>query len=331
MGKPTKEQLKIMGIVRNIRKNVMNKNWGCMCDGCTDKAINSHLLQRHGVLDNIMEDNHVVEMRPKDIFKWNENNAPMTFKKVGLNDAISYPLFCNHHDTELFIEIESTNPDVNDYLSQLLFTYRCVSAEIRKKEIEIEVNKRQLNAESLNFDSSLLKDIIKGLECGINDLKSYSDMLLDEIKSPKHNFVFHVVKLPFIPIYASATFSFETNCRKLISESEIWDGAFIHIIPREADSYIILGTHKSHMNDELDKFISKFSCVNKDSIGILLTDMFSQRIENFGMSISLYQSLNQENINKFFEFQKQSMFEYNMLLEPGFNLFECEYWDALFN
>lgn len=27
MGKLTKEQLKTMGIVRNIRKNVMNKNW----------------------------------------------------------------------------------------------------------------------------------------------------------------------------------------------------------------------------------------------------------------------------------------------------------------
>ena len=108
-------------------------------------------------------------------------------------------------------------------------------------------------------------------------------------------------------------------------------GAFMHIIPRIADTYIILGTHKSHMNDELDKFISKFSCANKDSIGILLTDMFSQRIENFGMSISLYKSLKQEKINMFFEFQRQSMFEYNMLLEPGFNLFEGEYWDALFN
>ena len=87
MGKPTKEQLKTMGIVRNIRKNVMNKNWGCMCDGCTDKAINSHLLQRHGVLDNIMEDNHMVEMRPKDIFKWNENKIYFgeweNFKKKG--------------------------------------------------------------------------------------------------------------------------------------------------------------------------------------------------------------------------------------------------------
>lgn len=154
MGKSTKEQLKTMGIVRSIRRNVMNKKWGCMCEGCSDIAINSHLLQRHGVLDNIMEDNHMVEMRPKDIFKWNENDAPMTFKKVGLNDAISYPLFCNHHDTELFLEIESTNPDVNAYHSQLLFTYRCVCAEIRKKEIEIEFNKRQLNAESLNFDSS---------------------------------------------------------------------------------------------------------------------------------------------------------------------------------
>lgn len=154
-------------------------------------------------------------------------------------------------------------------------------------------------------------------------------MLLDEIKTPKHNFVFQVIKLPFIPIYASATFSFETNSEKIMSDTKIWDGAFMHIIPCEADTCIILGTHKSHMNDELDKFISKFSCVNKDSIGILLTDMFSQRIENFGMSISLFDSLNEGNINRFFEFQKQSMLVYDMALEPDFNLFEGEYWDNL--
>lgn len=70
------------------------------------KTINSHLLQRHGVLDNIIEDGHMYELRVRDIFKWSKDVPPVVFKKVGLNDAISYPLFCNHHDTELFLDIE---------------------------------------------------------------------------------------------------------------------------------------------------------------------------------------------------------------------------------
>lgn len=331
MAKPTKEQLKAMTILRNIRKNVINKKWECMTEGCTESAINSHLLQRHGILDNILEDHHMVEMRPIDIFKWNKDASPMTFKKVGLNEAISYPLFCNHHDTELFLDIENDNPNVTDYHSQLLFSYRCVCAEIRKKEIEIEFDKRQVNMQTLNFDSFPLNEAIKGLKRGVQDLESYKKLLLTELDSPKDNFCFNVIQLPFIPIYASACFSFEIDESKLVASTLPWDGAFIHILPRKHDTCVIIGAHQEHMNKELGKFIESFNYTDKLSVGILFTNLFSQRIENFGMSITLYNSLSQENINKFFDFQKKSIMEYNMLLEPGFNLFEGEYWDELFS
>lgn len=331
MAKTTKERLKTITILRNIRRHVINKKWECMVEGCTESAINSHLLQRHGILDNILEDNHMVEMRPMDIFKWNKDASPMTFKKVGLNEAISYPLFCNHHDTELFLDIENDNPNITDYRSQLLFSYRCVCAEIRKKEIEIEFDKRQINMKTLNFDRFPLEEAIEGLKIGIHDLKSYQNLLLNELDNPHDNFLFHAIQLPFIPLYASACFSFETDVSKLMSTAQTWDGAFIHILPRKHDTYVIVGAHQEHMNQDLSKFIEGFNQVDSSSVGVIFTNLFSQRIENFGMSITLFNSLAQENIDKFFEFQKRSMLEYNMLLEPGFNLFEGEYWDGLFN
>lgn len=106
MEKVDKEHIEKMRILQIIRKNALNMNWKCMVDGCPEKTINSHLLQRHGVLDNIIEDGHMYELRVRDIFKWSKDVPPVVFKKVGLNDAISYPLFCNHHDTELFLDIE---------------------------------------------------------------------------------------------------------------------------------------------------------------------------------------------------------------------------------
>ena len=40
------------------------------------------------------------------------------------------------------------------------------------------------------------------------------------------------------------------------------------------------------------------------------------------MSEKLYQSMDEENIERFYEFQRKSIENYNMALEPGFNLFE---------
>lgn len=329
MAKVDKEQIEKMKILQNIRKHTLDMNWQCMVDGCPENAINSHLLQRHGVLDNIIENGHMYELRIRDIFKWSKDVPPVVFKKVGLNDAISYPLFCNHHDTELFLDIEKNDPDVDDYHSQLLFTYRSVCAEIRKKEIEIEVNQRQLRSCILNQDSFYLKECISGLEIGIKDLKFYEEQLLDEICSPSNLFAFEVAHFPFIPIYASASFSFETDEDKIESQDSVWDSAFIHILPRKSDLCIIIGYHKEHVNDRLRAFIGKWIHADKDALGLLLTDLFSQRIEGFGMSENLYQSLAEENIERFYEFQKKSMEDYNMALEPGFNLFEGEYWEEL--
>lgn len=49
MEKVDKEHIEKMRILQIIRKNALNMNWKCMVDGCPEKTINSHLLQRHGV------------------------------------------------------------------------------------------------------------------------------------------------------------------------------------------------------------------------------------------------------------------------------------------
>lgn len=38
-------------ILQNINKNVNNKNWECLHPNCENNAINSHLLQKNGILN----------------------------------------------------------------------------------------------------------------------------------------------------------------------------------------------------------------------------------------------------------------------------------------
>jgi hypothetical protein len=66
MSKVDKERLKIMS---NISKNVQNKEWNCLFKGCQDNAINSHLLQRNGILNNLIEDGHLIEIKANDFFE----------------------------------------------------------------------------------------------------------------------------------------------------------------------------------------------------------------------------------------------------------------------
>ena len=124
-------------ILAAIQKNMDKKSWPCIYGGCDQHAINSHLLQRHGVLDRVVENGHLYEVKRCDYYKWNRN-PPIEFKMVGLNRAISLPLFCHEHDSRLFRSIEQDEIDCSDYRMQLLLSYRTVCAEIRKKEMNIE-------------------------------------------------------------------------------------------------------------------------------------------------------------------------------------------------
>lgn len=55
-----KQKLKAM---KAIFENSHNKSWECIECGCNKSAINSHLLQRHGILSNIVENGHLAEVK----------------------------------------------------------------------------------------------------------------------------------------------------------------------------------------------------------------------------------------------------------------------------
>ena len=101
----------VQNVVNGIFKNVRNKQYDCMVKGCNHKAINSHILMRNGILNYVAEKGKVVELRASAIEAIRKDERNFSFKKVGVSQALSLPLFCNCHDTTLFEEIEKQPVD----------------------------------------------------------------------------------------------------------------------------------------------------------------------------------------------------------------------------
>lgn len=310
----------------NAQKKFAKVKWPCMCPKCADKAINSHLLQRHGILSHVTVDNHLYEITREDAFKWHDN-YPVRFKKVGLNNAISYPLFCDKHDTEIFLPIESGTIDFDDYRSQLLFSYRAVCAEIRKKEVNIlETKENMTNIEEMSLAG---ETILVGGDKGIKDLNYYKYLLEDELKTNKGKFTFFHYSYPVLDIYSSATMSYEifdSKSERQVEEAlkkKVWDALFIHIIPQLSSTEIIIGYHNNHTSRDMEDYVKLWNGLGRDAIGYKLTDLFAAHVEDWGLSPRLFEKIPEERFRKFFELQtKYSTVVAEQKTNVGYNLFE---------
>lgn len=126
-------------LIEKIKKEIyIKEKWSCMFPNCKHHAINSHILQRHGILDNIAENGHFYQLYPLSAFDVKRTGKYVDFKKIGLNNGFSWPLFCKEHDSKLFEDIErKSNIDICDYKVQLLFTYRTLCSELRKLQMQL--------------------------------------------------------------------------------------------------------------------------------------------------------------------------------------------------
>ncbi|SFP02226.1 hypothetical protein [Prevotella sp. tf2-5] len=319
-----KQQMKTL---QGITKNVHTMRHHCQVDGCEEAAINSHLLQRNGILNNIAENNHLIEARPTDFFKWNAIDCPIEFRQVGINQAISLSVFCDKHDTELFKKIEQGNLDFGDYETQLLLSYRVVCAEIVKKEQNIEITKRIQRANTLNFPAEMLNTELKGYQLGLRDLNEYRKLIESELNAPTSKFHFRRYSYSKIAVAASATFSYEVDAGtsrgiEKSFEGKVWDTGFIHVIPTGTSLEIVVGYHEDHTNDYLVRYIDSWANLDDVALKMQLTDLFAARIEGWVMSPSLFKSLSNGAKDKFMRYFSDNAANYNMLQRPDFSLFD---------
>lgn len=319
-----------LAVIRNIFDHAYKKSWECVECGCSNPAINSHLLQRHGILDNITENDHAYEVRPGDMMKWDDKIPPLfLFKLVGIQQAISLKVFCSEHDNGLFYDIEHGEVDFDDYRVQLLFSYRSLCAEIRKKEINKEINKRMRSSSALDVEGAedILDQQDKGYDLSLRDLSTYRDEMKSELVHPTGLFTFKHYSYPSLGIYASSSFSYDEDGSTALGiqksqEGEVWDCCFIQILPLENSTEIIVGYSNNHTNNYLAGYTDSWGNLDNNALGVKLTDLFAGHIEGWGLAPSLYHKLKVANKLKYCDYMREHASDYQIMQNVGFNLFE---------
>lgn len=312
--------------IAKIQKEILSpSNWTCLCPNCNNVTINSHLLQRHGILDNLAENGHMIELKPKSFYDPTCTDGTFKFHKIGINNAISWPIFCNHHDTVLFKEIESRKAiDCRDYRTQLLFSYRAVCAEIRKKQMGIRLHSQVIERIAIN---SLMKHnlrvSIEGLSKGIEDFSEYKTQLEKELQQPSYKFIFKHFSYPKLSIYASAAFGYiqYDNYRDKVLSKRPWENVFLHIIPQSNSTEIIIGYYSEYVNQDIIQMSSNWSNLDYNSMGQKITDILVNHVEDWGLSPSLYKGIPEYKKQLFLKTFQQNILYHESSLKADFNLF----------
>lgn len=265
----------------------------CFYPGCQNESINSHVLQKKGILDQISVDSQLWTFE-KDVFKENE----FAFKRTGLKKAFSFNGFCNTHDTELFQEIENSEIDFTNYVHNLLLTLRTVYDEIYKKMVYANTRDCLLKNNTNLFDKDQLLEESINAKLAVNDLHQLADKIFYDLNNNSQQFVFQNRKISQIGLCLSSFFTYETQ--EEIEEMEQEKGCklerytelFITIFPYKNDNQLVMAYEKideDRVKDYVDEFflnddlelcyrkitnLTIFNCQNK----VFSEEFFNEKI-----------------------------------------------------
>lgn len=308
-------------ILAGIKKNVKKKRWSCILSDCSEKAINSHIYQQKGVLDTIAYKGHLCETKPIDIFRWEKKKVHeiLKIKKTGISKAISYPVFCTHHDITIFSEIETHPINLEKHKNQLLFFLRTIYSVKRKTQIVLEEERRlskssilnglyfiphdkQKLIESINIKNDLIKthDIeIKRIE---NDLSQKQGSFL--IKK----FEYELIKVCSISTMLSP-----------ISKNYI----YTNIFPYQDKTIVLIGTYSKNTDGWTKKYIESWNNLDKTNFEIRLTTYLSLNSENWCLSPQIVKKIRHRDLKKFYALNSRTItntmsLKSNLLLDLDF-------------
>lgn len=229
---------------------------------------------------------------------------------MGLNNAMSYPLFCGFHDNSIFKSIESDSIDFSNLKTQQLFSYRSLLAELYKKRVSIEGTKRILKANTLSLSMetrSELSEFVKGLELGEQDLLSFNVFLNEDIKNESiknYNFITH--KYDLLKVCASAIFSpldLKNNSYKdLLNQESPLNSLFINIIPHKDSLYIILGFKRDCDDKWINNYLKSWNNLKKNELELKISDLIMTKIETWAISPSIFNKIPKEIMCKMKEY-----------------------------
>jgi hypothetical protein len=317
---------KQLAIIEKYRLQSLNRNRKCFESECDLNAVESHLLQKNGIISRIAEEGHVYE----STYYTFALPYHLKFQRRGVNKVFAFKGFCQGHDNELFSPIEKEDFNLHDYTHSLLFAYRTLVNEIRKKEVIIEYYSNLKSDLSNPIPTYLLDESIEGLKMGINDSSPVLKSLNEHIKdSSKTDFIFHTYELPRIDLCVCGVYSFETSreINKMRYERDLkffapLTDVFLICLPFDTKSILSIGFLKGY-NSKCDEFYNTlFSSKSNSALLQFLSNTLLLQCENWIISKKFYYDHIRNREDKILKILNWSTKNMNERTDIKFSLFK---------
>ena len=307
--KPQAEINKITSEFYNNSKFTPKIN--CMYPGCTNNPINSHSIQKSLFSSLVDDTNHVLMLKTKFTHK---ERPSASMKRVGVNEATTFPGLCEKHDETLFADIEKKEIDFNNPYHNFLVAYRALLyenyAKIHSYENIKNIAKNYSNSGNPDqFTMTALSIMAYSHYLGMFYTSKVKSLLDIPLLNKQYNseLFFGVKILSFqLPLFLSSIFTpsydFEEKIINKFDDSKISPNYFfLSILPSKSETYIFYSILKRQKNN-FGNIFSKLNQSSDEDILIYLSELIIRYTENFVISPDYW--------NRFPEYKKQNLIKY---------------------
>jgi hypothetical protein len=322
----TKEDIELVKITIACKAKAISSIKTCFHPNCCKQSINSHILQKNGILSQIAPNKHLWQIETD-----NFSDSLFVFKRRGLNEIYSFNCFCRDHDRDLFSKIETDKIDFNDYESCLLFNLRILYNELFRKRVNVLHFRFLLERLPKIYDTPGFMEQIRQQELGIEDLYFTEKQIWNDLENKTESFVFENRELSKLELCLSSFFNYETTnevnlYKKLNNGKDIerLSEIFINLFPYGNNSILLMGYHKIDERNVRGYFYNYFK-ENEKRVQRRLTNLMLFQCENWVCSESVYDKIIKGKDNLFSD---ASFFSHNNINER--RNFDINIWDKKF-
>ena len=230
----------------------------CCCPGCRKRAIKSHLLQQHPILESICDErNSLLQMVDNHMDPRSDNRDFYRRHNVGISDALQYKLFCKEHDNSLFKDLEKRNCIPDSKRDCLLLAFRSACAVRHQEEQRLHIYEKKI------VDSEINDAMRENSLSFILRMNAVVDNLWDAVNGNRDNhYLFRMISMPRIEMAASDCMIDEKDLEAHIMDDDYnapLNCMFINLIPYEDNLLLLLGCDSRYdKGEEYQSIISNF-------------------------------------------------------------------------
>ncbi|MBE7630513.1 hypothetical protein [Tenacibaculum piscium] len=260
----------------------------CFHPDCNENSINTHILQKNGILSSLENERHLMEMGINPFL-----DEIHYFNRIGINKAYSFKCFCNTHDTDLFKEIETDEINFSNYHHLILFTLRTIYNEKFRKLVNVRMRELLIAQHPNLFDIDFLKKQNEGEKLGLLDIEKTENLIWNDINENTESFVFETREINRIELCLTGFYNYETTReledyrkRNGKDKEDVID-IFINVFPYKDKTTIILGYKKKHKSD-VKSYVNTLIKESEKRFLRQLTNLLMFRCETWVISEKFY-------------------------------------------